>query len=164
MDPRLRGRDEKGRCDEEARANETGILGRAHAFPIRVYYPDTDAGGVVYHATYLHFADRARSEFLRAVGWPVARLVAETGLSWVVRRAALDLMRPARLDDALTVVTEIVSLHGASLDVRQTILRGGEELARLDLLLALVTASGRPKRMPSALARDLLPFDRTSRG
>jgi acyl-CoA thioester hydrolase len=123
-----------------------------HWYKLRVYFQDTDAGGIVYHANYLGFAERARSEALRDLGVPHAELVARFGLIFVVRRAKLDYLRPARLDDELMVATEGVANAGASITLRQTFLRAGETepLAVLDLLLATVRLGDqRPARTPA---------------
>jgi len=129
-----------------------------HFLPVRVYYEDTDAGGIVYHAAYLRFAERARSEFLRVIGWEHERMRVETGLGWVVRRAEIDFRAPARLDDALTIVTWLTALGGASMRAVQSVRRGVTELVRLHLQLALLTPSGRPARVPATLRAALLPF------
>src|SRR5271168_154028 len=86
-----------------------------HRYPVRVYYEDTDAGGVVYHASYLRYAERARTEALRDLGIPHAALIAQYGLMFVVRRIKVDYLRPARIDESLTVVTEPLQVGGASL-------------------------------------------------
>ena len=95
------------------RANATGkaVL---HRHTLGVYYEDTDAGGVVYYANYLRFAERARTEALRALGFPHAVMADRFGLLFVVRRVEVDYLRPARLDDSLTVVTEALAIGGAS--------------------------------------------------
>ena len=85
-----------------------------HLYPLRIYYEDTDAGGIVYHANYLRFAERARTEALRDMGIPHAEMVGQFGLMFVVRRIEVDYQRAARLDDSLTVVTESVEVGGAS--------------------------------------------------
>ncbi len=132
--------------------------GIAHRFPVRVYYEDTDAGGIVYHASYLRFAERARSEFLRTIGWPHERILGETGCLWAVRRLEIDYRWPARLDDSLVVETSLVTLRGASMTARQIVRRGGTELATLMLQLVLLTTSGRPARLPPALRQIFLPL------
>jgi acyl-CoA thioester hydrolase len=126
-------------------------------FPVRVYYEDTDAGGVVYHANYLRFAERARTEFLRAIGVEQRELRERDGLGFVVRRCTVDYRAPARLDDALDVVTTIKAIRGAALDAVQEIRRSGEDeaLVVLDLVIACVNAGGRPARLP-ARVRDLI--------
>jgi len=127
-------------------------------FPVRVYYEDTDAGGIVYHAGYLKFAERARTEFMRSLGWAHDRLIAELGVIWVVRRLLIEYRRPARLDDCLLVITTCDSLQGASIDIRQRIWRGDVELTELQLQIALLTPEGRPARVPTILASALNPF------
>ncbi|MBV9757326.1 MAG: YbgC/FadM family acyl-CoA thioesterase [Alphaproteobacteria bacterium] len=123
-----------------------------HYYTLRVYFEDTDAGGIVYHGRYLGFAERARTETLRDLGVPHAELVRDCGLIFVVRRAKLDYLRPARLDDVLEVATEGVALAGASVTLRQTFRRLGEAppLAVIELLLATVRLGDhRPARLPA---------------
>jgi acyl-CoA thioester hydrolase len=125
------------------------LLTGAHHFPIRVYYQDTDAGGVVYHANYLGFAERARTEALRALGVPHSELTALHGLIFMVRRVKLDYLAPARLDDALTVTSVPLAVRGASVDLRQTIMLGAIRLVDIEIQLACVqAATGRPGRIP----------------
>ena len=88
-----------------------------HRYAIRVYYEDTDAGGVVYHATYLRYAERARTEALRDLGVPHAELVERFGVMFMVRRLEVDYERGARLDEALTVETEVLEVGGASVQI-----------------------------------------------
>lgn len=127
-------------------------------FPIRVYYEDTDAGGIVYHAGYLKFAERARTEFMRTLGWGHDRMVAELGVIWVVRRLQIDYRRPARLDDSLVVSTLCNAVQGASIEISQQITRGDDDLTELQLQIALLTPQGRPARVPPVLADSLTPF------
>ncbi|NBB69036.1 MAG: tol-pal system-associated acyl-CoA thioesterase [Alphaproteobacteria bacterium] len=122
-----------------------------HRWPVRIYYEDTDAGGVVYHARYLHFFERARTEFMRALGLEHSRLLADYGVVFTVRRVDLELAAPARLDDALEVLTRIDAMTGARLRVRQEARRDGRLLAGGDLQLAVVGTDLRPKRLPAAL-------------
>jgi acyl-CoA thioester hydrolase len=122
-----------------------------HHHPIRVYYQDTDAGGIVYHANYLAFAERARSEALRAMGIPHAEMVKNHHVMFVVRRIILDYQRPARLDDQLTVETRILEVGGASATLRQHFWRDSDSLAVLDVWLGCATVpEGRAARMPKA--------------
>ena len=116
---------------------------------VRVYYEDTDAGGVVYHARFLAFAERARTEAMRDLGAPHAELMRDHGLGFVVRRADMDYLRPARLDDALDVVTGPWVLGGARVTVAQRIERSGRPLVTLRIMLAAVGADGRPARIPA---------------
>jgi acyl-CoA thioester hydrolase len=125
------------------------VEGRAHFFPIRVYFEDTDAGQVVYHATYLRFAERARTEFLRATGAPHSELMADEGLVFVVRSAAIDYLRTARLDDSLLVVTRVAALGGASVTLAQDVRRDAETVACLRIgLVATDLAAGKARRIP----------------
>jgi acyl-CoA thioester hydrolase len=120
-----------------------------HRYAVRVYYEDTDAGGVAYHASYLRFAERARTEALRDLGIPHAELLRFFTLMFVVRRVEVDYLRPARLDDSLTVVTEPVTVGGASVLLRQDV-RGTEgSCAVLMVRLACIDpAGGKPGRLP----------------
>jgi acyl-CoA thioester hydrolase len=122
-----------------------------HRYSVRVYYEDTDASGVVYHASYLRFAERARTEALREKGIPHAEMTSQYGLMFMVRRLKLDYLAPARLDDSLTVVTRMLALRAASVELRQPIFRIGEDrpLVVLEVLLACVRRTDRrPGRVP----------------
>lgn len=123
----------------------------AHRLQLRVYYEDTDAGGVVYHANYLKFAERGRTELLRARGLDHPRLRLEYGAAFVVRRCVAEFLRPARLDDLLTVVTVPRACEGARLVLDQTIEGEAGPLVRLEVTLALVGADLRPRRLPGPL-------------
>jgi acyl-CoA thioester hydrolase len=121
-----------------------------HRYGVRVYYEDTDAGGIVYHANYLRFAERARTESLRAMGLPHNIMMLQYGMIFVVRRVEVDYQRPARLDEWLTVVTAAVEVGAASLILRQSILRDSETIAVLGLTLVSIRAeTGRAERMPA---------------
>jgi len=125
--------------------------GITHSFPLRVYYEDTDAAGMVYHANYLKFAERGRSEMLRSLGFPHRKLAAEDGVGFAVRRCSVEYLTPARLDDALVVDTTLLELGAATLNLRQQIRRGGDLLADLEVLVACIGRDGRPRRLPSTL-------------
>ena len=121
-----------------------------HRHDVRVYFEDTDAGGVVYHARYLGFAERARSEALRDAGVPHSELVRDGGLIFVVRRVKIDYLRPARLDDILTIATEPTHLGAATATMRQEFTVAGVDGARREVGLACGRlADGRPARIPS---------------
>jgi acyl-CoA thioester hydrolase len=128
-----------------------------HIWPVRVYFEDTDVGGVVYYANYLRFAERARTEMLRCLGVPHSEMMARDGLVFAVRRCEVDYFRPARLDDALEVRTRPVEIGAASLWLDQQVMRDGDELARLRVCLACITDSGRPARLPPRLRSALRP-------
>jgi len=120
-----------------------------HHYPVRIYYEDSDAGGVVYHANYLRYAERARTEAMREAGIPHAEMVRQHGLMFVVRRVKVEYLRPARVDDTLAVTTEPLRIGGASVLLRQRVLRGPQVLAVLELRLACVAVSdGRAARLP----------------
>ena len=127
-----------------------------HRYAVRVYYEDTDAGGVVYHATYFRFAERARTEALREAGIPHLELLERFGLMFVVRRVEVDYVRPARIDDSLLVVTEPLAIGGATVTLRQDV-RGPEgACAVLMVRLACIKArAGKPGRLPSLWRRVL---------
>ena len=131
-----------------------------HLHPVRVYYEDTDCSGVVYHASYLRFAERARTEMLRALGVAHSEMIERTGLAFAVRRLEVDYLAPARLDDTLEVLTRIEEVGGASLAAVQVV-RGagaGPEKVRITLRLACINQNGRPARLPSAVRRVLEPL------
>jgi len=131
----------------------------AHCLELRVYYEDTDAAGMVYHANYLKFAERGRSEMLRSLGFPHRKLAAEDGVGFAVRRCSVDYLTPARLEDGLTVNTALTDIGAATLRLSQQIRRDGELLADLDILVACIGRDGRPRRLPGAL-RAALRADR----
>jgi acyl-CoA thioester hydrolase len=106
---------------------------------------------MVYHANYLKFAERGRSEMLRSLGFGHRRLGSEDGVGFAVRRCSVDYLAPARLEDALTVDTTLEGVGAATLTVRQQIRRDGELLVDLDILVACIGRDGRPRRLPSAL-------------
>ncbi len=114
----------------------------AHLHPIRVYFEDTDAGGMVYYANYLKFAERARTEMLRSAGFNHAAMVAQDGLMLVVRRCSAEFHRSARLDDELAVETRVSGLAGASILLDQVIRRGSEVLVEITVTIACVTKEG----------------------
>jgi acyl-CoA thioester hydrolase len=123
-----------------------------HRLTLRVYYEDTDAAGIVYYANYLRFAERARTELLRALGFDHGRLRAERGLAFAVHRCEIDYHAPARLDDLLEVATTVHAVRGASLELDQRISAAGRRLASLRVRLALLDGALRPVRLPAALA------------
>ncbi len=133
-----------------------------HHVQVRVYYQDTDAAGVVYHANYLNFAERGRNEMVRDLGFDCSRLRDELGMVFVIRHCAIDYMAPGRLDDLLTVSSRVTELRGASLTIEQRIVRGAEELARVTVKVGCVTPDGRAMRMPAELKsrfQDVFPVN-----
>ena len=127
----------------------------ANTLTVRVYYEDTDFSGFVYHANYLRFLERGRTELLRGLAMEQADLVRDAGLFFVVRRMALDFRKPARMDDLLTIVTFPSDLRGASMPLVQEVRRGDEVLVRAEVTVAAVRG-GRAVRLPDALRRALL--------
>jgi acyl-CoA thioester hydrolase len=124
----------------------------AHRHMVRVYYEDTDAGGIVYHAGYLRFAERGRTEALRELGVPHAEMSSLHGLFFMVRRVKVDYLAPARLDDLLVVETTTLAIGAASVDLRQDVVRArdGARLARMELQLVCGRiADQRPARIPA---------------
>lgn len=136
--------------------------GLTHTMKLRIYYEDTDAGGIVYHANYLKFAERARTEMMRALGFAHSSLAAETGTVFAVRRVAAEYLLPARLDDRLSVETRIVEIGGARLRLDQRVWRNGALLASLDIVVACIGPDGRPRRIPPALRAALASADHSS--
>jgi len=127
--------------------------GGNHVFPIRVYYEDTDALGIVYYVNYLKFAERARTEMLRLLGHDQHDLLAGRGIAFTVRRCEVDYYMPARLDDALQVHSNLVELRGASMDLMQTIKREADILARLRFKIACIDGTGRAQRVPDEIRK-----------
>lgn len=119
-----------------------------HQIDIRIYYEDTDAGGIVYHTGYLRFAERGRTEFLRARGIEQAALVAAQGISFVVVDMHVAFKSPARLDDLVTVETDVVDIRRAQVTMRQTIRLFDRVLAELDVRIACLDRAGKAARLP----------------
>lgn len=124
-----------------------------HRFPIRVYYEDTDLAGIVYYANYLKFIERARTEWVRALGVDQGRLRAEDGVVFAVRRVEADYLRPARFDDELVVATRVRAATGARLILDQEVLRGAERLFSAVVTLVCLTGAGQPARFPAEVRR-----------
>jgi acyl-CoA thioester hydrolase len=124
--------------------------------PIRVYYEDTDAGGVVYYANYLKYMERARTEWLSSLGYELSTLERVEGLVFVVHRLEIDYRIPARLGERVDATLELVALNRASMAVEQDIVRGDDVLTRARVALACVErASWRPMRIPAPLHEHL---------
>ncbi len=138
------------------RAVTTVESASAFSFPVRVYWEDTDAGGVVYHAQYLAFMERARSEWMRGRGLGQELLRARDDLLFVVRAITIDFRAPARLDDQLAVSVVLLECRGASLVMGQRIHRGDALLVEAQVRVAALAASSfRPRPMPPGLVSDL---------
>jgi acyl-CoA thioester hydrolase len=130
--------------------------GAVFRWPIRVYYEDTDAGGVVYHANYIKFFERARSELLRGLGFELDQLRERENLVFVVRSLEVDFLKPAKFNEALWVATAIGQVKAASLVFRQVLLRGEEALCKATVKVACLAADEfRPRPLPEFIVRSL---------
>lgn len=129
--------------------------GQRHILPVRVYFEDTDAGGLVYHASYVRFAERGRTDFLRLLGTDARRLIDGSAstepAAFVVRRMSFDFARPGRMDDLLEVETRVKELGAASVTLEQTISRDGMRLVSAEVVVVLVSISGKPLRLSDAV-------------
>jgi acyl-CoA thioester hydrolase len=130
--------------------------GREHVLPVRIYYEDTDFTGVVYHANYLRYFERGRSDYFRLVGVSHTALAAQD-TAFTITRMEIDYRRAARVDDALLVRTTYDSVKGPRLFVSQRIVRGDELIAEAQVQAACIDMKGRAKRPPSALVQALTP-------
>jgi acyl-CoA thioester hydrolase len=130
------------------------ISGSAHRLTVRVYYEDTDFSGNVYHANYLKFCERARSDFLRVAGIDQnAMFGGSDSIMFVVRRMVCDFLRPAKFDDLLVIETRLGEVAGARFELAQRVLRGEESLFSAAVTVALIDGRGRPRRVPPEIAR-----------
>jgi acyl-CoA thioester hydrolase len=132
--------------------------GKVHILPIRIYYEDTDLSGVVYHANYLRFMERARSEYFRAMGIKLAGLDDPEPTAWVLRKVELEYIRPARVSDLIEVHTQVTALTGVRMAAEQTISCAGTLLTRGFVEACIMTVTGKPRRIPQAIRDKLLPF------
>ena len=132
--------------------------GKTFLWPVRIYYEDTDLSGVVYHANYLRYMERARTEFFRAIGLSAAYLDDADPAAWALRKVAVEYLRPAKFNDLLDVRTTVVGLSGVRLEADQTIWRGSEQLTQGAVQACIISLSGKPKRIPPAIRDKILPF------
>ncbi len=133
--------------------------GREHFLPVRVYYEDTDFTGVIYHANYVRYFERGRSDFLRLAGIDHAELLDRPDpAAFVVTRLLIDFKRPGRIDDALLVRTTYDVVKGPRLEIAQTLLRGEQVLATAEVHAACIHLDGRPRRPPPVLGEKLGRF------
>ncbi|MCX8952812.1 tol-pal system-associated acyl-CoA thioesterase [Ruegeria sp. NA] len=121
-----------------------------HTYPIRVYYEDTDMGGVVYHANYLRYIERARSDWVRNLGND-QNAMREEGIVWVVRRVEAEYLAPARFDDELIVETEVTEVSGVRLTMAQLVRRGETEIFRASVTAVCINKAGKPIRLPAEI-------------
>ena len=139
------------------------IVGGKHVMQVRVYYEDTDFTGIVYHANYLRFMERGRTNYLRLLGADQHALFAEAqseapGFAFVVRAMQLDYLKPARMDDLLEIMTSPQDIKGASITLHQEVRKGGEILVEAQVKVAFVSG-GRARPIPKAL-RTAMAADR----
>jgi acyl-CoA thioester hydrolase len=141
------------------------IEGRTHKLPVRVYYEDTDFSGIVYHANYLRFAERGRSDFLRLAGVHHTDLFGtDDPVAFAIHRMEMDFIQPARIDDRLEVHTVYVRASGARIEAEQSIRRldregkPTDELWRAKVFAAVIDGQGRPRRLPAAVREALAPY------
>jgi acyl-CoA thioester hydrolase len=132
--------------------------GKTHVLPIRIYYEDTDLSGIVYHANYLRYMERGRTEFFRCAGVWLAQLHEPEPLAWTLRTVNLAYHRPARLDDELEVHSNCIALTGARLTADQRVMCGGKLLVHGTAEACIITLSGKPRRIPQAMRDKLAPF------
>lgn len=132
--------------------------GKTHILPIRVYYEDTDLSGVVYHANYLRYMERGRTEFFRAVGIKLAALEDAEPTAWTLRKVQLEYFRPARLEDQLEVRTICAGLSGARMVADQKIYAHDTLLTHGTVEACVMTLSGKPRRIPEDVRDKLAPF------
>ncbi len=131
---------------------------KKHRYPVRIYYEDTDIGGVVYYANYLKFMERARSEMLRSLDIHQIEMLSfeKTGdVAFVVRHCELDFIKPATLDDQLTVETDILKIGGASIVLRQQIFNHNDVLVKAVIKIGAIDQKGSPQRLPKQIVEKL---------
>lgn len=154
-------RESAGKPESTDGAVSGWFVGSSHVYPVRVYYEDTDAAGIVYHANYLRFAERARTEMMRCLGTEHGALMQSDGVAFAVRSADTEFMLPARLDDPLTVETTVDAVGGASMRLTQTVRGAGSAaLVRMRIRLACIGSDLRPARLPGAVRATLTELTR----
>lgn len=133
--------------------------GRVHHLPVRVYYEDTDFSGIVYHANYLRFFERGRSDFLRVAGVHHNELAAAAEpMAFAVNKMEIEFLKPARIDDALVVKTAFETMRGPRIFIAQTLEKAGEILVRAQVQVCCISLTGRPRKPPAMLLERLKPF------
>jgi acyl-CoA thioester hydrolase len=127
---------------------------KVFSWPVRVYFQDTDAGGVVYHSSYVNFMERSRTEWLRTFGHTNSSLMKDLGVAFVVRSLKLEYLRPAVLDDLVTVTSQVKEIGRSRLNIHQTVLRGEELLVEGEVSLVCVDLKVfKPVSVPDALRK-----------
>jgi len=143
-------------CPPPASPARTNSDMTTHVFPVRVYYEDTDAAGIVYYANYLKFAERARTEVVRSAGISQDAMLRDHKIGFVVRNVNIEFLKPARLDDLLTIETLVDDITKASITMKQTIKKEQEVLVELTVRIAVVSSeNGRVTRLPDEIYKAL---------
>ena len=126
--------------------------------PIRIYYEDTDAGGIVYYANYLKFAERARTEFIRHHGFEQYEdLNSEEKFAWIVRNAELEYLKPSKLDDLIEISCEVENVKGATIDIKQQVVCNGEVRVNIKVRVVYISlAKMRPMRVPDEMIKKMV--------
>lgn len=129
--------------------------GRRHVLPVRVYFEDTDAGGITYHASYIRWCERGRTDFLRLLGTDSRRMIDGSAsfepAAFVVRRMRCDFLKPSQMDDILEIDTRVKEVGGASATLSQSVNLDGKPVFELEVVVVLVAISGKPLRIPAAV-------------
>ena len=133
-------------------------MNSTHSWPVRVYYEDTDAGRIVYHANYLKYAERARSELLREIGFPNTAVMRQFHLGFAVRRCSMDFRQAARLDDNLTVRSRLTRIGGARINAVQDIYRDDALMVRVEVEIVCMGQKGTAVRLPREIAAAMAPY------
>lgn len=132
--------------------NGTLFADKTFSFPIRIYYEDTDAGGIVYYANYLKYAERARTEFLRYLGINQENMLKDKGMGFVVRDCHISYKSPAKLDDALNITCKVTEIKGVSLKMEQKLYRNDTILSEIEITLVFLSLpSMRPTKIPTEI-------------
>ena len=135
------------------------LEGKIHVLPISIYYEDTDLSGFVYHANYLRYMERGRTEFFRLAGISkMAGLDEEEPTAWTLRSVHVDYLRPARLDDIIHVRSRLIGLSGARMQAIQRITRNETLLVEGRIEACITTLTGKPRRLPKKVQESLAPF------
>lgn len=130
---------------------------KTFSFPIRIYYEDTDAGGIVYYANYLRYAERARTEYLRALGLNQEDMLKNQGVGFVVRECHISYKSPAKLDDALNITCKVTEIKGVSLKMEQKLYRGETILSEIEVSLVFLSLPAmRPTKIPADILNKLM--------
>ena len=130
-----------------------------HTTDIRVYYEDTDACGIVYHANFVNFAERARCELLRHVGHPASQVEEEFGIMFIIKHIDVNYIAPAKLDDALQVATSVAEMNNSSFKMRQNIRKDGADICKIMITVVCVDMEKvKPVRLPDILRNAFAPY------